>query len=157
MRFVVIGGGSIGKRHLNNLYILGYEDIYCYKREMSKEFEIENKCKVITSVDSLKDIQPDVILICNPTSMHGEWVKIGQSINAHIFVEKPLVHSKEELEDIKLKLSGYDKVFFIGFMLRYHPLVHKIKTLLNDNAIGRIYNARLEFGSWLPYWHPWED
>lgn len=157
MKFVVIGGGSIGKRHLSNLYTLGYKDIYCYKREMSKEFEIENKCKVITSIDSLKEINPDVILICNPTSMHGEWIKIGESIDAHIFVEKPLVHSKEDLENIKHKLSGYDKVFFIGFMLRYHPLVKKIKTLLSENVIGSVYSARLEFGSWLPYWHPWED
>ena len=42
-------------------------------------------------------------------------------------------------------------------MLRYHPLVKKIKELIDSEKLGRIYSSRLEFGSWLPYWHSWED
>ena len=42
-------------------------------------------------------------------------------------------------------------------MLRYHPAVKKIKKLLNDQKIGKIFSARFEFGSWLPYWHPNEN
>ena len=42
-------------------------------------------------------------------------------------------------------------------MLRYHPLVKKIKSIIDSNILGNVYSARLEFGSYLPFWHPWED
>src|SRR6266540_736707 len=42
-------------------------------------------------------------------------------------------------------------------MLRYHPLVKKIKEIIDSNLLGKAYSARFEFGSYLPFWHPWED
>src|SRR5690606_23850277 len=50
-----------------------------------------------------------------------------------------------------------DKTFLIGFMLRYHPLVAQLKNLIDTKVLGTAYSARFEFGSYLPYWHPWED
>jgi len=156
MKFLIVGGGSIGQRHLKNLITLGYDDLYCYKRSQSSEFETAFQCKVITKVAEVEDLQPDAIFICNPTSLHGDWVEIAAKIGSHVFVEKPLTHSQDDLNRIKSSWKE-DKVFFIGFMLRYHPLVKKIKALLKEEKIGKVYSARLEFGSWLPYWHPWED
>ncbi|MDG1974758.1 MAG: Gfo/Idh/MocA family oxidoreductase [Flavobacteriaceae bacterium] len=156
MKFLIVGGGSIGQRHLNNLKSLGYDNLYCYKRKSSSDFEEKYNCKVITNFDEVQSIQPDVIVICNPTSMHVDWVKIANNLKAHVFVEKPLTHLETQLDDVKSEWNN-NSVFFIGFMLRYHPLVKKIKELIDSNRLGRIYSARLEFGSWLPYWHPWED
>jgi len=156
MKFLIIGGGSIGQRHLKNLLSLGYEDLYCFKRAPSIEFESKFHCKVITTLAEVEEIKPDAILICNPTSLHGQWIEISSKVGAHVFVEKPLTHSQQEIERIKACWNG-NKVFFIGFMLRYHPLVIKIKELLDNDKIGKVYSARFEFGSWLPYWHPWED
>lgn len=156
MKFLIVGGGSIGQRHLKNLYSLGYQDLYCFKRSQSSEFETTFHCKVVTDVSEVEELIPDAIFICNPTSLHADWVEIAAKIGAHVFVEKPLTHSREDLDRIK-SLWKEDKVFFIGFMLRYHPLVKKIKALLDEEKIGKVYSARLEFGSWLPYWHPWED
>ena len=42
-------------------------------------------------------------------------------------------------------------------MLRYHPHVKKIKEIIDSNLLGKAYSARFEFGSHLPFWHPWED
>ncbi|MFT4800297.1 MAG: putative dehydrogenase [Flavobacteriaceae bacterium] len=156
MKFLIIGGGSIGQRHLKNLVKLGYTDLYCFKRSYSKEFEKDFKCKVLTNIKEVKLLKPEAILICNPTSMHAKWIEIADKINANVFVEKPLIHNQEGLNDVK-KAWNNKKVFFIGFMLRYHPLVKKVKELIEKGKLGRIYSSRLEFGSWLPYWHPWED
>jgi predicted dehydrogenase len=156
MKFLIIGGGSIGQRHLKNLVKLGYTDLYCFKRSYSKEFEKDFKCKVLTNIKEVKLLQPEAILICNPTSMHAKWIEIADKINANVFVEKPLIHNQVGLNDVK-KAWNNKKVFFIGFMLRYHPLVKKVKELIENGKLVRIYSSRLEFGSWLPYWHPWED
>ena len=72
-------------------------------------------------------------------------------------MEKPLIHNSEGLENIKGIFQGNNKVFFIGFMLRYHPLVSKIKSIIDSNLLGSVYSVRFEFGSYLPFSHPWED
>lgn len=156
MKFLIVGGGSIGQRHLSNLKQLGYNELFCYKRIVSAKFEQKFQCKVLTQFSEVSTLQPDAILICNPTSLHVDWVKIANELESHVFVEKPLTHSKEQLHYIRNKWKS-KSVFFIGFMMRYHPLVQKIKELIDTDIIGKVYSARFEFGSWLPYWHPWED
>ncbi|GJM30753.1 MAG: dehydrogenase [Cyclobacteriaceae bacterium] len=157
MRNLVIGGGSIGKRHIRNLHNLGYRDIVCLKRENDLEFASEQQVDVVTEYPNEPGKIPDVVFVCTPTSLHNQGLKLAVASGAHIFMEKPLVDSRHALNTAKRLLSKYRKVFFIGFMLRYHPLIQEMKRILNQGLIGKIYYARFEFGSYLPYWHPNED
>lgn len=154
---LVIGGGSIGKRHIQNLHEIGEHHIYCLKREVDEQFERELNVKVITSYNEASKYNFDTVLICTPTALHNEGLKFAVGQNASIFIEKPLIHSQEYLNESQSILANYPKVFFIGFMLRFHPLVCKIKEIIDDGSLGSVHSARLEFGSFLPYWHPWED
>lgn len=156
MKHLVVGGGSIGKRHLNNLYKLGENDLFCYKRFYDKKFEGEFHCKVISSYDDIKLLNPDIIYVCNPTSLHHEGLKWAQDLEAHLFMEKPLIHSEDLLNQM-IQQWKKQRVFFIGFVMRYHPLVKIIKEKISKKVIGEIYSARFEFGSYLPFWHPLED
>lgn len=157
MRFLIIGGGSIGKRHISNLQALGYSEIICLKRTKDTNFEGDLKVKVITSINELGSLKIDAVFVCTPTSMHLEGIEIATKLEAAIFMEKPLIHALSDLKQIKLILQNYDKIFFIGFMLRYHPLVKKIREIIDSNILGNVYYAHLSFGSYLPNWHPWED
>jgi len=156
MSILIVGGGSIGKRHIKNLSEINSDQIYCYKRKYDSNFEKKYNCKVITSINQFFSLSPTIIIVCNPSSMHAEWVKLANQTNSHLFMEKPLVSSVKQLAQVKNNWQS-KKVFFIGFMLRYHPAVKKIKQLLEVKKIGKVFSARFEFGSWLPYWHPNED
>lgn len=153
----IIGGGSIGQRHINNLQALGYQNIYCLKRKLDSNFENKYKVEVITSYQKLNVINPWAVFICNPTSLHIESLQKAVDSNAHIFMEKPLIHDEKGLKKAKEILKKYDKVFFIGFMLRFHPLVKQIKNIITSQELGEVYASRFEFGSFLPHWHPYED
>ena len=157
MKFLVIGGGSIGKRHIKNLKALGYEDIYCLKRNYSPDFEAETSAKVITQKDTEKLSSLDAVIVCTPTSLHLDGMALAKRMGASIFMEKPLIDTKIGLDYAKKQYATLERTFFIGFMLRYHPMVQQLKKLIEEAPLGQIYNARLEFGSFLPYWHPWED
>ena len=61
---VVVGGGSIGKRHIRNLKQLGYQNIYCLKRVYDEDFEKEMGVQVITDPQELKDLSPLAVIIC---------------------------------------------------------------------------------------------
>lgn len=156
MKHLIIGGGSIGKLHLLNLKALKQDELFCLRREHDAEFEKEYNARVLTSAKQVVNIDPDIIYICNPTSLHAEALDIAVSCGAHVFMEKPLTHSLESLNAIRANWKD-DTVFFIGFMLRFHPFVKVIEDKLSEGVIGDVYNARFEFGSYLPSWHPWED
>lgn len=157
MTFLVIGGGSIGKRHIKNLQSLGFTNIYCLKRNADEQFARDNKVKVISALSQLKNISIDAAIICTPTSLHNEGLKIAVELKAAVLMEKPLIHDEEGLIEAGEILRGVDRPFLMGFMLRFHPLVQKIASLLKEKYLGEVYSARLEFGSYLPYWHPWEN
>lgn len=157
MNFLIVGGGSIGQRHINNLKLLGYKNIYVLKREASQAFEDKFDVKVITSFQQAVTLRLDAVFICSPTALHIDGLRFAKEHKLNIFMEKPLTDTQNGLEMANQISKEFDKVFFIGFMLRYHPLVNKIKAIIESGQIGQVFNARFEFGSYLPYWHPWED
>lgn len=157
MKVLVIGGGSIGKRHISNLKFLGYDEIVCLKRSHDQSFETEHRVTVVTSYAAAAKLGVGAIIVCTPTSLHNRALQFGVEHNLPIFMEKPLIHSAEGLVEAQSLLKDAKKVFFLGFMLRYHDLLKEIKKWLDSNKLGKVYNARLEFGSYLPYWHPSED
>jgi len=157
MRVLIIGGGSIGKRHINNLRSLGHRQIWVLKRQKDADFESNFNVNVVTSFQEASTIELDSVFVCTPTSLHNDALAFAVSNQLHIFMEKPLIHDEKGLEIAKQLMLQNQKLFFIGFMLRYHPIVKQIKAILDSNELGAIYAARFEFGSYLPYWHPWED
>jgi predicted dehydrogenase len=156
-RFLVIGGGSIGKRHIRNLKALGYGEVACLKRTQDPSFAEEMGVEVLTNIEGCLDFAPDAVIICTPTSLHLDGIDIAMRCKAHIFMEKPLIHDRVALDQAIERMHGYDKVFFIGFMLRFHPLIQVVKEWVDGKQLGNVWGARFEFGSFLPYWHPWED
>jgi len=153
---LIEGGGSIGKRHINNLHKLGFSNLYCLKRNPDINFEKEFNVKVITDYNQLSH-KPFAVFICNPTSLHISSLEKAVKNNAHVFMEKPLTYNRKEWKKAKTLLTNYNQTFFIGFMLRYHPLVKEIHNIIRNEKLGKVFSARFEFGSYLPYWHPYED
>jgi len=45
----------------------------------------------------------------------------------------------------------------VGFQFRYHPQLRKIKSILDAEEIGKPISMRVQWGEYLPGWHPWED
>ncbi|MCG8332868.1 MAG: Gfo/Idh/MocA family oxidoreductase [Chitinophagales bacterium] len=157
MNILITGGGSIGKRHLKNLQQLGYLNIWVLKRQPDSTFENEHRVKVITSFEEAVGIPFDILIVGTPTSLHNESLQFAVEQGLHVFMEKPLIDNQVGLAQAKKILKNFEGIFFIGFMLRFHPLVQKIKNILHSQELGSVYSARFEFGSYLPYWHPWED
>ena len=95
MKFLVLGCGSIGKRHLRNLLSIGIkpENIFAVDPREDRIEEIKNLGIGNFSKDYNNIIQEDKIdaaLICSPTNLH---IKQGIDLakkNIHLFIEKPL-------------------------------------------------------------------
>lgn len=150
MKFVIIGYGSIGKRHATNVLSLGHEIILL---RHSKNGINHEGIREYYSFDDLiaKEGPLDGAIICSPTSEHVHDVKMLVDSNIPFFLEKPPALNLAATVQIKsmLRAKGFSK-YDIGFNLRYHPLLRFIKDFLKN--VGKIYSANVYVGYFLPYW-----
>ena len=69
MRVLVVGYGSIGKRHTGNLFRLGVENIVMYRTSSVRVREYPS-IKVYRQLEEALSTRPDIVLITNPTHLH---------------------------------------------------------------------------------------
>ena len=158
-RFLVIGCGSIGKRHLLNLKQLGVMDIIAFDPRADRRQEVEQRFQVPTyaTLDSAFGEHPSVALICSPTHLHIEHALLAAQAGCHLFIEKPIAATNDGIDRLIREVDRQSLYTLVGCNFRFHPGLRKIKALLDSCSIGPIISARAQFGQYLPDWHPWED
>ena len=92
MKILVVGYGSVGKRHIKNiLKISNNKIIVCTKHK--DDFLRKSECLVYESLNDCLSEKPDIGLITNVTSLHIDTaIKLARS-NCHLLIEQPLSHS----------------------------------------------------------------
>lgn len=158
MKFLIAGLGSIGRQHLRNLVSLGERDIVLYRTHKSTlpEDELEG-FPVVTDLESGLSLEPDAVIVANPTSMHLEIAIPAALAGCHLLLEKPVSNSIDGIEEFSTAVEIGGVKVLVGYQYRFHPGLQKVKDLLQNSAIGEVVSARAHWGEFLPGWHPWED
>ncbi len=158
MKFLVAGFGSIGRRHFRNLLELGERDIVLYRTNRSTipVDELEG-FPVETSLVAALGHRPDAVIISNPTALHLEVAVPAAEMGCSILMEKPIAASLDGISRLEQALQSGGGRLLMGYQFRFHPGLNKIKSLLEEGAIGEPLSVRAHWGEFLPGWHPWED
>ena len=157
MKVVIIGFGSIGQRHCKNLLDKSNAEIFLCTKQNTRNFKNNKRIQNLPSLEKCLKNQPDIGLVCNTSNLHVQTaIKLAKN-RCHLLIEKPLSNS---LKNITTLLSLVEKnkiITLMGFNLRFHPCLIKVKQLLSKNKIGRVIYVHAENGSYLPDWHPEEN
>jgi predicted dehydrogenase len=158
MKFLIAGYGSIGRRHLNNLFALGEKDILLYRTHLStlQENEIKNIPVEISLAAALAH-KPDAVIIANPTALHLDVAIPAAEAGCSILMEKPISHQLDGIDELKAALKKGGGRFLTGFQFRFNPGLQQVDRWLKENKIGTVVSAHVCWGEYLPAWHPWED
>jgi predicted dehydrogenase len=158
-RFLVIGCGSIGKRHIKNLLGLGAAELLAFDVRSESRLEVEESLRVKTvgQLEAAWQWTPNVVLVTTPTSLHVPLALESAARVCHLFIEKPLSDRWENIDLLLAEARRYRLITLVGCNMRFHPGLAVMKKLLDERAIGRVIAARIEVGQYLPDWHPWED
>jgi len=157
MKILVVGYGSVGKRHIQNISnIPDTQIIVCTKRPKDKFLKLYG-CQVFNSLDLCIKQKPDAAIIANVSSSHLKTaIKLAKS-KIHLFIEKPLSNSLHDTKTLLTLVKKFKLTTLMGCQLRFHPCLKTVKQLLQKNKVGRILYVQAENGSFLPDWHPYED
>ncbi len=157
MNVLVVGYGSIGKRHITNLSTFPNLQIFVCTNRKYDSFLKNKKCKIFNSLNDCIKQKLDVAFITNTTNLHVKTAIKLANANIHIFIEKPLSNSTHEIKLLLNIIKKRKLVTMMGCVLRFHPAIKKIKEITSENKIGKILSVHSENGSFLPDWHPCED
>jgi predicted dehydrogenase len=172
MKILMVGLGGIGQRHVRNFReLMGSEvEILAYRvRKLSQTItdqlvietgiDIEKKYNLhayTNYIDALEQ-KPEAVFICNPSSFHIPIAIKAAQAGCHLFIEKPLSHNYEQVQDLIDLVESQHLVAMVGYQMRFHPCLQRLHSLLQQQQIGRILAARVEVGEYLPGWHSYED
>lgn len=158
MKYLVIGLGSMGKRRVRHLIAFNHDIIgFDIRQDRCDETHEKFNIPVFLTFEAAVKEQPDVFFICAPPVFHAEYMKYAVNMKKHFFVEKPVSHSLDFLEEILIKANANGKVALPSYNMRNHICVRKIKELLDMDLIGPVITGFSDVGEYLPDWHPYED
>lgn len=157
---LVAGAGSIGRRHLANLRKLGLDRLAaCDPHPERLEYvAAEFQAQGFPTIDvGLEKFYPDVVLVCTPPVHHVAQAMQALRAGAHVFIEKPLSNRMDGLTELREEAAKRGAVVQVGYNLRFHAPIQKLKQLVDEAVVGKILWAHVEAGSYLPDWRPWQD
>ncbi len=172
MKALFVGLGSIGQRHLRNLKELKPDielmavrstrsvPVLSDSNQVVSDVSIQSQYGVqeFESLDEALTHSPDMVFVTNPTSMHIDTAKQAIKSGAFLFMEKPISHNFNGVEElIEVEESFSKKKILVGYQFRFNPALRLVKETLQDGIIGNIVSAQLVNGEYMPGWHPYED
>lgn len=150
LHFLLIGLGSIGRRHLNNL-IKNEEKFISVVTSQSKTEQNVTFYKNLSDVDK----EPNYfVIICTPTHLHYQDVKlVTEQLNlSGIYLEKPISHKINDAIKIKHIAKKFNLPIQIGHDLRFDPGLLLLSKIIKTCVYGKVLFFNCEVGQYLPSW-----
>lgn len=158
MKYLIVGYGSIGRRHFQNLKNLGEDDVLFLRTGRSTLEDQE-----LGSIPIEKDLQaairhrPDAAIIATPTAIHLDLAIPLAEEGISLMIEKPVSNDMDGVDALMDAVNSARGKILIGYQFRFHPSLIFIKKALDEGLIGEPLSVRAHWGEYLPGWHPWED
>ena len=155
MKIGIIGAGNWGINLVRNFCkILGTNNVTVCDLEKKNLSLIESEHPGIktTTLNPDKIIDNEEIksvIITTPAESHYTFTKKSLLAGKHVFVEKPLALEIEEAKELVDIAEENRLTLMVDHLLLYHPVILKIKELIHNGDLGKIYylySQRLNLG-----------
>lgn len=148
MNGLIIGLGSIAQKHIKAIQTLN-QNINLYALRLSKNPSSIDSITNLFSYEQAHKINPDFIIISNPTFLHKDSIKKVLKWKKPLFIEKPVFSSLDGAETIIEYIEKNTILTYVGCNLRFLGCL----IFLNNYIKGkRINEVNVYCGSYLPNW-----
>ena len=156
-RILIVGLGSIGKRHLRLAReLLPNADVRVLRHQACDSVpEHANGC--FSSLEDAIAFAPQLAVIASPATFHVDSAQSLACAGVHLLVEKPLSAALDGIPQLLETCREQKTVLLMGYNLRFLPSLRQFKDLLKGDLIGSVLSVRCEIGQYLPSWRPDAD
>lgn len=141
VKVAVTGCGTWGRNLVRNFYNLESLHSVCdMDQELLKKVaeEYENVECVNNFDELLSKEELQGVIIATPSHTHYPLVKKALNAGKHVYVEKPIAINSEEAKELMEMAEEKGLVLMVGHLLLYHPVVNRIKSLIENDVLGKI-------------------
>jgi predicted dehydrogenase len=157
---LVVGAGSVGKRHLKNLAGLG-----CTLSAVDPRRDRLDEANRLTALagrfttleEALQSRRSYAgVVICSPPKFHVDAAIRALVAGLPVFLEKPVSTSAESAAPLVDRARGASSPLLVGYTYRWWPALQELRSRLKRGAIGRPLHVKCVMSAHLSDWHPWE-
>ena len=155
--FVIVGLGSIGRRHASNLAALYPDARFTVVRHGGgiDDFCGRLDARVVTDLAEVLSDSIDLAVLATPSANHIASLPALIDKACPLLVEKPIVTDLSHCEEVERALRrAAPAVRAAGFNLRHLPSLVLMKQFVEDGSLGQIVRGSFTAGQWLPDWRP---
>ncbi len=153
MKVAVLGQGSIGRRHTENLLALGHEvTVFDPLGDVATDPRVHRAGSESSALRS-----SSAAIVASPPSEHLRQARMALDRGIHVLVEKPFAVSAKGAAALAVIARHRGLILAAAMNLRFHPGVSTVHRLVAQGTIGRALRASFWCGSWLPGWRPESD
>jgi predicted dehydrogenase len=156
-RILIIGGGSIGERHLRCFLRTGRAEVgLCdvnekLRTDVAQRYNVK---QVYSTLNDALSAEFDAAVICTPADLHIPMAIDIAGRNMGILIEKPLSISQERIDELKAVVESKQLAVSVAYVLRHHPALLAMKQYLNGGAFGRPVQVVFTGGQHFPFYRP---
>ncbi|HEY3110912.1 MAG TPA: Gfo/Idh/MocA family oxidoreductase [Chloroflexota bacterium] len=89
----------------------------------------------------------DIAIVCSENARHGEVCEAALAHRAHVVTEKPMAASLAEALTMVRAARAADRRLMVNWPSTWSPAIRRMKALLDDGAIGRLWEVHARYGS----------
>jgi UDP-N-acetylglucosamine 3-dehydrogenase len=155
----LIGAGGFGTIHLQgyaknpNCEVIAIASrTKSHALKAAREFSIKNIYfgdndwkKLILSEDL------DAVSICTPNYLHAPMALEALNNGIHVLCEKPICINRKELEELAQANKKSTLIFMTSFQKRFNPIIPILKSILDNEVLGRLILVKYYFSHYGPY------
>lgn len=157
---LIVGSGSVGKRHARNLSTLGCR-LSCMDPRADRRAELAAETPVAGAFDSLDAALAEAdgltgVVVASPPSFHVEQTLAAVDRGLPVLLEKPVCPDGKDAHRLLEHVAGRSVPVLMGYTWRWWLPLAKVRELLRGGVVGRLRHARFVMSAHLADWHPWE-
>jgi predicted dehydrogenase len=143
-RVGVVGLGAWGWNVARNFVSLpGCEVVTCCDSDAKRRESASRAWPGVKTVadydEMLRDDSIEAVVIASPAVTHHPLAMKALLSGRDVFVEKPFALSVRDGEELAEIAEKHDRILMVGHLLEYHPVVRRLKSMIQKNELGPIY------------------
>jgi predicted dehydrogenase len=150
IRYGIIGCGSMGREHIENLKALGgvrvtaLADTHRPSLDAALALLPDHPPTVFATPEALLQSDLcDAVVIATPNFTHAGILRQALATPMHILIEKPLVTRIEDGLDLVRAAEGRQALVWVAQEYRYMPPVAELIRMAHEGAVGRLHQVAI--------------